>query len=131
MTEQPALDLTNTGLPENRFEEMKADFLKYHREHPEVYRLFTTFTLQLIGRGFKHGAVATIIERIRWETAVNPVDPEKEFKIGNNHKPFYGRLFMHHYPQHKGFFRTRMMFSKEHAPIGKNFVPSDAREPLE
>lgn len=30
-----------------------------------------------------------------------------EYKINNNHTPYFARHFMYEYPQYKGFFETR------------------------
>ena len=47
------------------------------------------------------------IERIRWETAIQTSDPH--LKINNNHRAYYARLWMKRNPEHKGFFRTRVV----------------------
>ena len=46
-----------------------------------------------------------IINRIRWQTKVETTD--KDYKINNDYKPFYSRLFIVEHPQHKDFFRLR------------------------
>ena len=106
-----------------RYDELRNQFIKYHTAHPEVYRMFRYFTFELINAGRKNSSVAMIIERIRWESSVNPVDPEKEFKIANDHKPFYARLFMYHYPRHNEFFRIRHTFSKDRPATGVVMTP--------
>ena len=107
-----------------RHDEMREAAIRFHREHPEVWQLFVRFTFELIHRGFQHYSARAIFHRIRWETAEAGVDQEKEFKIGNNHSPFYARRFMAMYPQYApvfdedgkkvehGFFRTREQISK-------------------
>jgi hypothetical protein len=32
-----------------------------------------------------------------------------DYKISNDYIALYARLFMHHYPQYDGFFRTKPM----------------------
>src|SRR5690242_695575 len=49
-------------------------FRAYHRQHPEVYRLFKSFALQLWTAGRRRAGAKQIFERIRWELAINP-DP--------------------------------------------------------
>jgi len=94
-----------------RYDEMRDQFVAFHRAHPEVFDLFVRFTFELISTSRTHGAAKTIIERLRWETSV-VLQRGDDFKINNNHAPFYARLFLHRYPQHAGFFRTREQTSK-------------------
>jgi hypothetical protein len=86
--------------------DLQQQFDDYHSSNPEVYELFKKFTFSAIAAGRQVFSVATIIERIRWEADVI-IDRTDEFKINNNHKPFYARKFMDDYPEHAGFFRTR------------------------
>lgn len=80
------------------------DFLKFHDQHPEVYELLKRFALEAITAGRKQLSIALLTERIRWETSVIGGN---EFKLNNNHRPFYARMFMDEFPQYEGFFRTR------------------------
>ncbi|MBC8324318.1 MAG: hypothetical protein H8E27_01655 [Verrucomicrobia subdivision 3 bacterium] len=75
----------------------------YHQAHPEVYRRFIQFTLEVIEAGREHYSAQAIIERIRWETEIQGGG---EFKLPNAHVAFYSRLFMEDHPMHDGFFRT-------------------------
>ena len=83
------------------------EFFRFHRENPQVYTLFDRFTRQVIARGHNHFGVASIIERIRWETGI--VTTGDIFKINNNHRAYYARLWMRMNPEHRGFFRTRLV----------------------
>lgn len=67
--------------------------------------------MEKINAGFKHYSVNGIFERIRWETDVWATGPD-QFKIGNNHRPFYARRWMDHNPEYSGFFRIRYQSSK-------------------
>jgi len=92
---------------------MREQCVRYHKKHPKVWKLFEQFTFELIERGFKHNAVSTVFERIRWETDQADVEGRSTFKINNNYKPFYARRFMKKHPDHEGFFRTRKQSSKK------------------
>jgi len=81
-------------------------FQKYHARFPHVYDLFVRFAFELVHAGCRHSGAHLIIQRLRWETSINPTRYQG-FKISNCHFPFYARLFMLHYPEHEGFFRTR------------------------
>ena len=108
-------------LKDERFEQ----WYTYHKKHPEAYEQFKHFTFELINMGHTNGSVTMVIERIRWEGLVNNINPKKEFKIGNNHKPFYARMFMAEHPEHDGFFIVRRQFSADKPPTGKEFTPMD------
>lgn len=88
----------------NRLHRLEWDFLKFHDQHPEVYELLKRFALEAIAAGRQQLSIALITERIRWETSVIGGN---EFKLNNNHRSFYARMFMDEFPQYEGFFRTR------------------------
>ncbi len=79
---------------------------RFHKENPEVWKLFVHFTFQLINAGRKNGGAKAVWERLRWETSVNP-DRADEFKLNNNFTTYYARSFQAVYPQHEDFFRYR------------------------
>lgn len=106
-------------MEQSRYNEMLEQARTYHHKHPEVWDLFCQFTLKQIERGFKHYGAHAIFQRIRWETDKPDVNGLSEFKIANNHFPFYSRAFMKKYPEHDGFFRIRRQFSADKAARGK------------
>ena len=99
----------------NRYDEMKDQCKMFHVEHPEVWGLFVRCTFEMIRVGRSHYSARTVWERIRWETDQAQTS-DAEFKLNNNHHPFYARAFMKKYPEHDGFFRLRKQTSKEHLP---------------
>lgn len=94
------------GTPEEPLNSLEASFWRFHRENPEVYGLFDKFTRQSIDAGRKQFAVSIVIERIRWATMVE-TKGGGDFKINNNYRAYYARLWMRNNPEHAGFFRTR------------------------
>ena len=68
---------------ENRCEEMREQVKAYHKEHPEIFRLFVMYTFQMIDSGKKNYSVSSIWERIRWHKDAGS-DGETQFKINNN-----------------------------------------------
>lgn len=94
-----------------RFEEMEDAAYAFHEENPKVWKLLHRFTMEKIRQGFKHYSVNGVFERIRWETNAGANGPN-QFKIGNNHRPFYARWWMEAHPRYKGFFLTRIQKSK-------------------
>ncbi len=81
------------------------DFTLFHLANPHVYELFKKFTFQAIKSGREHFGVGAIWERLRWETQIETVN--EEYKLNNNHRAYYARMFMNDFPTHSGFFRTR------------------------
>lgn len=86
-------------------EKNKRAWWEWHLQNPEVYELFKKYTFEAINAGHKHYSAYAIVERIRWHTEVETKGDE--FKINNNHRPYYARLFMYHHKEHEGFFRLR------------------------
>lgn len=84
---------------------IQINFEAFHRDNPQVYTLFDRFTRQMIARGYEHGSIALITERIRWETAVETSGDL--VKLNNNYKSRYARLWEADHPEHTGFFRKR------------------------
>ena len=77
-----------------RYDEMLEQANQYHTDHPEVWDAFVQFTFDRIKKGYKNYSVYSIMERIRWDMGNVGGDGITEFKIGNNHRPFYARWFM-------------------------------------
>jgi len=90
------------------FEDIKSPevvaFEKFDKANPRCWQLFAHFTHEAIEANAIHFGAQAILERIRWETAINT---QGEFKVNNNYAPFYARKFHEEFPEHKGFFRTR------------------------
>ncbi len=87
----------------------------WHRKNPHVYDLFERFTFRAIDSGRSNLSHWWVMNRIRWETAIETTGPE--FKISNDHIAYYARLFMAYHPEHKGFFRIKKMKEEEPAEI--------------
>lgn len=86
-------------------------FDEFHEKHPEVFAWFEEFTLELIATGNDRGGARMVIERIRWEVAVNP-SRDEDFKINDNFISRYSRLYMDRHAEHRGFFETRKLKSR-------------------
>ena len=97
----------------DRYEELRQAAIKFHREHPEVWHLFDLYTWDRIDRGCKNYSARGVFHRIRWETSTPSYTLGKEFKLNNNHSPFYARAWMKLHPEYDGFYRVREQISKE------------------
>ncbi|HSC08080.1 MAG TPA: hypothetical protein VLD59_14740, partial [Steroidobacteraceae bacterium] len=65
---------------------LREAFERFHRENPQVYRLFCRFCDDAIRAGRKHLGAKMIWERMRWFARVETTDPE--FKLNNNYHAF-------------------------------------------
>lgn len=81
------------------------EFEVYHAENPEIYEAYKKFTFQAIAAGRKYFSSEMVINRLRWYTTIETKNDQ--FKINNNYKAFYSRLFEKDHPQYAGFFRKR------------------------
>lgn len=88
-----------------------ARWLAWHEQNPQVYELFKHFTFQAIAAGHKRLSAWLIVNRIRWETAVETSG--SDFKISNDFIAYYSRLFMAEHQEYVGFFRTRPLRMRE------------------
>ena len=80
-------------------------FEAFHAENPHVYKLFKRFAFRVIAAGRRRYSARTIWHRMRWHADFETTDDE--YKLNNNHSPYYGRLFMADHPEHDGLFATR------------------------
>ena len=68
------------------------EFIDFHLDNPKVWELYLQFASDMVHHGHKKLSSEMLINRVRWETMVNTTD--KQFKINNNHKPYYARLLL-------------------------------------
>ena len=69
---------------------LECQWRKFHREHPEIWVLIQQFALEKAAIGYANYSINGVFERVRWETHVAG---GAEYKMPNNHRPFYARLF--------------------------------------
>jgi hypothetical protein len=95
---------------------IKQKWWMYHKENPDVYKLFKRFTFDAIARGHDNYSSKAVFERIIWHTEI---ETSGEFKMSNNYTPYYARLFMWEFPEHQGFFRTQTLAEeREYDQVG-------------
>jgi hypothetical protein len=80
------------------------EFLAFHRENPHIYDLVCRFARTAQEAGFRCYGIAAIFERVRWHVTV---ERREEWKMNNNYRAFYARLWLHDHPDWPGFFETR------------------------
>ena len=80
-------------------------FREFHEANPHVYALFRELASEVIRAGRVRFSARTIWHRMRWYAAFETTD--EEFKLNNNHSPYYARLWLKDHPQYPGFFELR------------------------
>lgn len=86
-------------------------FETFIREHPDVFRLFRQFALQLLSAGHKHCGAKLIAERIRWEKLTSGPDAAG-WKINNVFTSRLSRKLAQEDQRFKTFFRFRKLLSE-------------------
>lgn len=84
---------------------MREEFRAYHEANPQIWAMFQRYAFQLIRAGRTQLSAQLIFERMRWEEWL--LTTGDDFKLNNNYRPDYARLFMHRFPQYDGYFETR------------------------
>ena len=88
--------------PLNRHE---ASFRQFHADNPNVYQLLKRFAKEAIKAGYRHYSMYALFERVRWHMMIDTNGDS--FKVNNNHRPYYARMFHRDHPEFDGFFHTR------------------------
>jgi hypothetical protein len=78
--------------------------IDYHKKNPQIYEMYKKFAFQAIKSKRPYYSSEMIINRVRWETMTKA---ESGFKIANEMKAFYSRLFVLEYPTYQNFFKQR------------------------
>ena len=107
--------ITNNAEIEAEWERCKttnnyAAFKEFHFSNRGVFNLIETFADELIARGKQQWGIANLCERVRWEVGIN-TDSVSEFKMPNNHRAYYARLWLMEHRTHLGFFNLSEMRS--------------------
>ncbi len=81
-------------------------FEKFHQENPDLYRVLVAQARRWVRATGRHRlGIASLFETARWEVSISTTDPD--FKIPNDHKPFYARLIMVQEADLAGLFELR------------------------
>ena len=96
---------------------LRNEWYVYHQKNPIVYKLICRFANEAIQAGHAKYGIATIWERIRWEITVNTNDID--FKMPNNHRAYYARLWLKDHPQWPDFFETAELRSERPVQVDR------------
>ena len=72
----------------------KNNFLKFHRENPQVLMSLLRLAGKLRDRGHTRYSIKGLFEVLRWRHSIKTKDSLSSFKLCNNHTAFYARLIM-------------------------------------
>lgn len=84
---------------------LEASFWEFHRANPEVYETLVVLAFQWKKFGGRKIGINALSERVRWEIAIRTCG--SQFKLNNNHRPFYARMLMENEPELAGLFALR------------------------
>ena len=90
-------------------------FKQFHHLNLGVFDLIETFAETLIEHGKTQWGIANLCERVRWEVGIN-TGSDTEFKMPNNHRAYYARLWLMQHRDHLGFFHLSKQRSLTHRP---------------
>jgi len=79
-------------------------FLEYHAANPGVWTMFLRYARDARKAGRDRMGARMIFERIRWYVVIETTGGD--FKISNNHFPYYARLAMARHAELAGLFQT-------------------------
>lgn len=90
-------------------ETIQARFLRYHAEHPDVYKKLCDYARKAKARGYEKIGIGFLVEIIRWQ---EHIPGKKEgFKIANDYRSRYARLIMQMEPDLMDIFELRELTS--------------------
>jgi hypothetical protein len=91
---------------------LEKKFMEFHKENPHVYELFKRYTKAAMATGRQNYSAYAIFERIRWHTDIE-TNEALGFKLNNNHRPYYARMFAADHPKYAKFFKTKVLASEK------------------
>lgn len=101
---QPAFDFSVALTHAEKFEE-------FHKANPEVFQMLEVLASSLIARGRKKIGIGFLCEVLRWNYYMETSDPNSEFKLNNNYRPYYARLLIERHPSWADAFEIRNLRS--------------------
>lgn len=90
-------------------DDLESRFMRFHVDHPHVYRRLVAMAREWLRAGRKHGGIKMFWEALRYESGIQASDGQ--FKLNNSYPSRYARLIMRLEPDLNGFFETRELHS--------------------
>jgi hypothetical protein len=105
----PRLAPANTVVKKVDTRTIEQRFEDYHRQHPEVYRLYVQYARIAREKGYKRIGIGFLTEIIRWQEGIAKTE---RFAISNDYRSRYARFIMANEIDLCDFFSTRNLTSK-------------------
>lgn len=98
-----------TGLFADADQRLLDRFETFHSTYPQIFGEFIHYALELRNTGSTRGSAWLIINRVRWECAIDNRGDEP-FLINNDYIALYARLALYYFRElFDGFFTVRSM----------------------
>lgn len=95
----------------SRADQIYAEFEVFHKANRDIWGLFKSYADQARACGRKCYSANAIFERIRWFLDIETKGGD--FKLNNNFRAYYARMYHVATPQADGFFRNRVLTSEQ------------------
>ena len=79
-------------------------FVAHHQAHPEVWKAYELLALVTISSGRENFGIGALTEMLRWDKS-DLGEPASGYKLTNDFRAFYARMFAHSHPEHAELFR--------------------------
>lgn len=115
---QPLLPGVDESRARTRAEQFDEEAIAFLREHPVAWKLFCHYTAQAVAVA-GHVGVGAVVERLRWESSFGDsrfaieASTGKSFKLNNNHRASFARIYEATFPEHAGVFAKRVRKSEK------------------
>lgn len=86
-------------------------FEQFHAANPQVYEALEDLAGTLVSKGRSKIGIGFLCEVLRWNYYMNTDDPNSDFKINNNYRPYYARLLIQNNPLWENKFELRTIRS--------------------
>lgn len=81
-------------------------FKKFHKENPQVYKMVIDVAKHLKDEKYNEFGTLLLFEIVRYSPTFKKARGD-DYKLNNNHKAFYSRLFLYEYPEFKSVLKIR------------------------
>lgn len=104
-------------------ETIEARFVRFHREHPEVYDKLRDLALDLVHRGRTHLGIGMLWETLRYFTMLGAEPGEAEpFRLNDHFRSRYVRLLIDQEPELAEVFEVRALRSASRPPSARRLA---------
>lgn len=102
--DEPVKD-ADEPLMHRRLSEDETKFLKFHREHPQVYEYFKKHAFMAINAGSEQYSHRAIMQVVKWKLTIE-AKSDRYKGMAIDFGKFYAKFFARDFPRHKFLFRT-------------------------